>query len=96
MLKKKQQQSKHHVNYSLQDLADQSMVSADPILGLVHPFPIPSMLASKYTPFNNFDMPVRKIVNWIHCAINIEDLVVPCYNCGEWFHLQFLAGHLYV
>ena len=37
--------------------ADQPRMSVDPILGMVHPFPIPSMPATTYTPF---DMPARK------------------------------------
>ena len=72
--------------------ADQSVDSEDSILGLLDPYPIPSRLATTFTPFN---MPARKFADCTHCAIDFEDLVypVPCYNCGEWFHLQCLPGH---
>ena len=72
--------------------ADQSVESEDSILGLLDPYPVPSRLATTFTPFN---MPARKFADCTHCAIDFEDLVypVPCYNCGEWFHLQCLPGH---
>ena len=72
-------------------VADQSMVSEDSILGRVDPFPISSMPATTYTPFN---VPAREFADCTHCAIDFEDSVqpVPCYSCGEWFHLQCLQG----
>ena len=65
---------------------DESMVSVN------QEGSIPSLPATTFTPFT---MPPRQFADCTHCAVDIEDHIqpVPCYNCGEWFHLRCIPGH---
>ena len=65
---------------------DQSMVS------VTQEDSVPSLPATTFTPFT---MPPRQFVDCTHCAVDIEDHIqpIPCYNCGEWFHLRCIPGH---
>ena len=65
---------------------DQSMVSVN------QEDSISSLPATTFTPFT---MPPRQFADCTHCAVDIEDHIqpVPCYNCGEWFHLRCIPGH---